>query len=56
MKEVLKKEIKYANNNKAKYNLEQVLIYLNKLESIILKIKEGLILTDEELEIYKKIK
>ena len=55
MKEVLLKEISYAKNDKAKENLKEVYIYLLNLERVIYKIKECLILTDEELEVYKSI-
>lgn len=56
MKEKLLKEIQFAKNEKAKENLKEVYKYIENLESIIYKIKECLILTDEELEIYKIIK
>lgn len=56
MKEKLLKEIQFAKNEKAKENLKEVYNYIENLESIIYKIKECLILTDEELEIYKIIK
>lgn len=55
MKEVLEKEINYASNTKAKENLIKIKKYLEILESIIYKFEQQLILTDEELEIYKKI-